>query len=39
MVDQFGETATPPPETQQETERRGSTVLLHVVGDLLKLTA
>ena len=39
IVDQFGETATTPPETQHETEHRGSAVPLHVNGYPLKLKA
>ena len=39
IVDQFGETATTPPETQKETEHRGSAVPLHVNGYPLKLNA
>jgi putative transposase len=39
IVDQFGETATTPPETQHETEQRGSAVPLHGNGYPLKLTA
>ena len=39
MVDQFTETATTPPETPQDTERRGSAVPLHVTGYPLTLTA
>ena len=39
IVDQFGETATTPLETQHETEHRGSAVPLHVNGYPLKLKA
>jgi len=39
IVDQFGETASTPPETQQEREHRGSAVPLHVTGYPLKLDA
>lgn len=39
IVDPFGETATTPPETQQEIEHRGSAVPLHVNGYPLKLDA
>ena len=37
IVDQFGATATTPPETQKETKPRGSAVPLHVNGYPLKL--
>ncbi len=39
IVDQFGETASTPPDTQQEREHRGSAVPLHVTGSPLKLEA
>ena len=39
IMDQFGETATTPPETQKEREHRGSAVPLHVNGYPLKLDA
>ena len=39
IVDQFGKTEHPRPETQQEPEPRGSAVPLHVTGYPLKLTA
>ncbi len=39
IVDQFGKTEHPRPETQKDTEHRGSAVPLHVNGYPLKLTA
>jgi putative transposase len=39
IVDQFGKTEHTCPETQQETERRGSAIPLHVNGYPLKLNA
>ena len=39
IVDQFGKTANTPPETQQDIDRRGSAVPLHVNGYPLKLDA
>ena len=39
IVDQFGKTEHPRPETQQDTEHRGSAVPLHVNGDPLTLDA
>jgi putative transposase len=39
IVDQFGKTEHTRPETQKETERRGSAVPLHVNGYSLKLNA
>ena len=39
IVDQFGKTEHPRPETQKETEHRGSAVPLHVNGYPLKLNA
>jgi len=39
MVDQFGETANTPPETQQAIDHRGSAVPLHINGYPLKLDA
>jgi len=39
IVDQFGKTEHTRPETQQDTEHRGSAVPLHINGYPLKLTA